>query len=572
MTPLAGCRGFSWTPDGSREPTLRDIDLRIEPGERVLLAGPSGSGKSTLLRALAGLLHVGAGGHADGEVVGRVTSAGGQTDDVGRRPPQEGAAGVGLLVQDPRDALVAATVGRNVAFGCENAALPRPAIWSAVRSALRAVCFPYGPAHSATAVSGGEAQRRALAGVIAARPDLLLLDEPTSMLDPASAAAVRDAVRDAIAGTQVALVVVEHRLRDWLPLLRRMIVLDESGRLVADGPIDTVLARHGESLTRAGVWVPGVPDPEPLDVPVDLVRPSGSAPFGSVAPAASAPTGPAASAPTPPASSVPTGPARQGGSGPAAPDSARPTGPAETDVPGAGCLRAWDLRLDLAAPLRFTGVRAPAASTRALDGVDATVTAGRLLALCGGSGAGKSSLIAALCGFVQPTGGQVRAGDWLADGLSTAPHRWRSSELAARIGWVPQDATANVVGSTVRDCLLATVGALTTDPAQAQREERRVERLADLLGLTPLLHRNPHQLSGGEARRLAVAAGMAHGPPVLCLDEPTVGQDRNTWAAVVGLILAARAGGAGAVVSTHDEVLAALADHRLDLQGGRVAP
>ncbi|NYE01626.1 energy-coupling factor transport system ATP-binding protein [Kineosphaera limosa] len=544
---LAQCRQFCWTPDGSREPTLRDIDLRIDAGERVLLAGPSGSGKSTLLRALAGVLHVGAGGEGSGEVLLR------------GRPAAEAGASIGLLLQDPRDARVAQSVGRDVAFGCENLGMPRGRIGAAVDAALRAVRFPYGPGHDSDAVSGGEAQRLALAGVVAPRPDLLLLDEPTSMLDEISAKAVRESVVEAIEGSQIALVVVEHRLRDWLPLVDRMIVLDAHGRVVADGPVEQTLQDHREPLVRAGVWVPGVPDPEPLAIPAGLLPPV-RRPRATL-------SGDMQS------SHTESGPRvfPAGGAG----------GPGSSG--GGPLLRARQLRLEARPALRFTGVRRPRPSAVALDGVDAAVRAGRLLAVRGGSGAGKSSLVAALCGLVPPTSGAVQAETELAADGERRPHRWRSRDLAARIGWVPQDAAANVVGATVRECLLATVHALgggaeradgrtqsVAEGGTAADPESRAEALAHLLGLTHLLHRHPHQLSGGEARRLAVASGLLHSPPVLCLDEPTVGQDRHTWAAVAGLVLAAREAGAGVVVSTHDDALAALADDHLLLRDGRV--
>ncbi|MDO5710820.1 MAG: ATP-binding cassette domain-containing protein [Micrococcales bacterium] len=507
---LALTRGLTWTPGGRRRPTLAGIDLAISPGERVLLVGPSGSGKSTLLRALAGVLQV----SGDGELAGEVLIEG--------RPATDGGTSVGLLLQDPRDARVAETVGRDAAFGCENDAMPRELIGDAVSAALLDVGFPYGPQHRTDTLSGGEAQRLALAGVIAARPRLLLLDEPTSMLDPIAAERVRRAVLGVL-DEQMALVVVEHRLDGWVDVLPRIVVLDGAGRVIADGDTGRVLAEHAAELAGQGIWVPGRPAPIPVQVPPALL--TSLFPTGGGAPAVRA---------------------------------------------RSGLVRAHDVRLRHRRPIRFTGARRPAdPPALALDGVDANVSAGRVLALRGASGAGKSSLVAVLTGLLAPTTGTVEADQGLAAGLIPAPHRWRSRDLAARIAWVPQDAAASIVGRTVGECLLATAHALG-GPGGDVAAQRRAGDLAEILGLQRLLKRNPYRLSGGESRRLAIAAGLLHGPPVMCLDEPTVGQDRGTWAAVAGIIQGARAAGAGVVVSTHDDLLTRLADDELRLHRGRV--
>ena len=226
---------------------VSELDVRIEPGERVLLLGASGAGKSTLLQALAGIL----GGDDDGEQRGELLIDG--------RPPAEARGRAGLVLQDPDSQVILARVGDDVAFGCENLGLPREEIWRRVEESLDAVGLDLPLEESTSILSGGQKQRLALAGVLAMHPGLLLLDEPTANLDPAGVTEVRSAVERVLARTGATLVVVEHRVPVWLPLIDRVIVLSPDGGLLADGTPAEVLATQGRSLAEAGVWVPGFP-------------------------------------------------------------------------------------------------------------------------------------------------------------------------------------------------------------------------------------------------------------------------------------------------------------------------
>ncbi|MFY1687242.1 ABC transporter ATP-binding protein [Plantactinospora sp. WMMB782] len=238
-------RGFGWRHAGRRAWAVRDLDLRIGHGERVLLLGASGAGKSTLLAALAGLL-----AEDSGEQAGTV--------EIDGLDPRKARERVGIVFQDPQTQLVMARAGDDVAFGLENRGVPAAEIWPRVTEALDRVGFPYGPDRSTAALSGGEQQRLALAGVLALRPGLLLLDEPTANLDPAGATLVRDAVRAAV-DDDTTLILVEHRVAESLPLVDRVVVLEPGGGIQADGPAEQVFAAHGEALAAAGVWVPGPP-------------------------------------------------------------------------------------------------------------------------------------------------------------------------------------------------------------------------------------------------------------------------------------------------------------------------
>lgn len=487
--------GLSWRPLGRRTPVFEDLGLEIPAGQRILLAGPSGSGKSTLLRALAGLLLT----SSSGDMSGRVLVDG---IDVRASAPR-----AGLLLQDPRAAVVAETVGRDVAFGLENLRVPRDSIWPRVQAALTTSRFPYDVGHPTGALSGGETQRLALAGSLVLDNPVLLLDEPTSMLDEVAADDVRCAVMREVERLQCTTVVVEHHLEPWVDFVDRVVVLSSAGRIVADGPPTEVLASAGPTLARQGVWVPGLPAPEPAVVDENLVAPWETGPLSLVT--------------------------------------------------------AADVRVELRAAVRTA--RTP--PTVALDNVDASLTAGRTLAVTGPSGAGKSTLVAALAGLVRPTSGTIRAHRALAARRKQEPWKWSAADLAARLAWVAQVPEHAIVTRTVLDEVLVSGQSCKRDHGWLQA---RAHGLLELLGMTHLLSASPYHLSGGEQRRLMVAAALAHGPYGLLLDEPTVGQDRLTWAAVVGAMTAARDAGSGVAVSTHDRrAVRASADDEIVLTEGR---
>jgi energy-coupling factor transport system ATP-binding protein len=241
-------RGWGWRHAGRRAWALRGVDLRIEPGERVMLLGASGSGKSTLLSALAGLLE---GGESEGEL---------RVDGL---EPRAARDRTGIVFQDPESQLVMARAGDEVAFGLENRCVPPTEIWPRVDQALALVGFAYGPERATDALSGGEQQRLALAAALALQPGLLLLDEPTANLDPDGATLVRDSLRRVLDGRPRTLVMVEHRVTEVLALVDRVVVLQAGGGVIADGPPAVVFARQGDELAASGVWVPDHPLPHP---------------------------------------------------------------------------------------------------------------------------------------------------------------------------------------------------------------------------------------------------------------------------------------------------------------------
>ncbi|MEN3341174.1 MAG: energy-coupling factor transport system ATP-binding protein [Actinomycetota bacterium] len=211
-------------------PALHAVSLRVEPGEVVLLLGPSGSGKSTLLRALAGLVPWFHGGRFEGrvEVDGR---------DTRRTRPADLAGTVATVFQDPEDQVVLGRVEAEVAFGLENVGAPPRVIARRVRAALAAVDAEQLVDRSVVELSGGELQRVCLASALALEPRLLLLDEPTSQLDPDGA----ETFLDHALGTGAAVVLSEQRPASVLHRADRVVFL-EAGRVLLDAPRDDAVA------------------------------------------------------------------------------------------------------------------------------------------------------------------------------------------------------------------------------------------------------------------------------------------------------------------------------------------
>lgn len=465
MIPAAlEAQGWAWRYSSRLKWAAEDITFRIEPGQRVLLLGASGAGKSTVLHAFAGVL----GGDDDGETRGSLTVDGAAVDESRGR--------VGLVLQDPDTQAVLSRVGDDVAFGPENLGVPAAEIAPRVAQALADVGLDVPLERATTALSGGQKQRLALAGVLAMRPGAILLDEPTANLDPDGALDVRDAVARALDATGATLVVVEHRIDVWLPVVDRVIVLG-SGGVIADGTPDAVLSARGPELAAAGVWVPGIPPAFP---------------------------------------------------------------PAPVAAVGSPLVTARDL---IVARVSGRPVAGP---------LDVDVCAGEALGIVGRNGAGKSTLALTLAGLLRAERGTVRASPDLSGRLASDPARWRSRDLLTRIGTVFQEPEHQLLARTVRDELAVGLRALGVPDAA---RDARIDEMLVRLRLDSLAQANPYTLSGGEQRRLTVAATLITEPQVVVLDEPTFGQDAVTWAELVAIIAGIRDDGRAVVAVTHDDAV-----------------
>jgi energy-coupling factor transporter ATP-binding protein EcfA2 len=247
-SPLIQIKNLSFQYVDSPNNTLDSIDLEIMSGEIVLVAGHSGSGKSTLLRAINGLIPHQHGGRYEGEVVveGSVVSTSSMS---------QLATKVGYIFQNPENQIFMFSVERDVAFGLENLGLPREEIRSRVDWALELLKIKHLALRSPHELSDGQKQRVAIAGVIAMRPKILILDEPTSLLDPFTAKTLVEVVLELRAMLGMTILIVEHRLDLVAKISDRLVVLDK-GRIAFSGKPREVLSKTDVSLY--GVTEPSV--------------------------------------------------------------------------------------------------------------------------------------------------------------------------------------------------------------------------------------------------------------------------------------------------------------------------
>lgn len=477
---------------------LSSVETDLQAGERLLVLGGSGSGKSTLLAALAGVIPHSVAAELDGEV----TVCGRSTADT---TVAELSRHVGVVAQDPAAGVCLPFVEQELAVALENRAVDPSRISGLVQDALDAVGAGHLRCRRSHELSGGEAQRVAMAAALVTGPDVLLLDEPTSMLDAPGARDFRHVLTGALAGERPTVVLVEHRL-DQLAgaggLPKRTLVLDDHGRVAAQGPTPAVLHEQAGALHAAGCWLP---------LEVELLALTGAR--GGLA-----------------------APGNRAFLGRLRPAQLRPAPTAEVLLSAEDLCVGHGLWAVARRERRRTTETAPL-----LSGVHLTVRAGEVVALLGPNGSGKSTLLNVLAGLVPPLGGTV---------------------LGPRPALVFQNPEQQFLAHTVR---------AEVAHAVAPEAESRVDAALRDHGLSHLSDQNPFRLSGGEQRRLSLAAMLVHEPAVLLLDEPTSSLDRRHTARTAETLRRVAGAGTGVVVATHDVRFAAsVADRVVVLAGGGV--
>ncbi len=507
--------GLTYSYPQASKPALQDINLTIEEGEFILFTGPSGCGKTTLCRALNGLIPR----FYQGEMSGSVRVMGLDTRE---HPTWELARHVGLIFQNPENQIFALTVEKDIAFGLENLGVSREEMYREVDWAARVTGIQNLRLRATHELSGGQKQRLTIASVLAMRPSIIVLDEPTSFLDPVGAERIFQVLDRLNKELGITIIIIEHRIDIAAKYVDRIVVFDR-GRLVSDGSPREVLGR--EETRLLGVGIPRVlmlskmlgPElfPSPPLSPEEF--------YQAILPR------------LPKATTATTKPS-----------------PAHQFV-GEHYHKAI---------IQVEGVSYTyPAGVEALKDVDLEIHQGDYVAIMGENGAGKTTLIKHFNGLLRPQRGRV-----LLDGRDIS--ETSVAQLSRRVGLVFQNPDDQLFEETVEREVAFALRNFGMDEGMV---EKRVDWALNLLDLAQYKHKSPFTLSGGERKRVALASVLAWDPEVLVLDEPTIGQDYGQKERLKHFLMQLRTQGKTIVVVTHDVEFVAESQPRIVLMaGGRV--
>ena len=448
---------FSY-PATSRD-SLCNVSLSIEKGEYIVLCGQSGSGKTTLLRHLKSVLT------PFGTRSGTVLFNGTPMEQV---PQQDQAAKIGFVMQNPDDQIVTDKVWHELAFGLESLGCDQKTMRLRVAEMASYFGIQSWFHRDVTNLSGGQKQLLNLASIMAMQPEVLILDEPTSQLDPIAASDFLNTVRKINLELGTTIIITEHRLEDIYHAADRVVVM-ERGRIIANDTPRKVGAQLYQSQSEMFAALP---------TPVRVfygAKAQGDCPLT----------------------------VREGRNWLTAALEGRMLTATEPEPEPSP-----EGKQDAALKVREAWFRCEKDSPDILQGVSFTVPAGTLYAIVGGNGAGKSTTLKAVCGICKTYRGTIEI-------FGKNLKKYKSGELFRNcLAMLPQDPKSLFVKKTVREEL-----------AEMCREEPEIAAIAATCEIEPLLDSHPHDLSGGEQQRVALAKVLLTKPRLLLLDEPTKGID-----------------------------------------------
>ncbi|WP_104028165.1 ABC transporter ATP-binding protein [Vibrio jasicida] len=468
---------FSFRYESLDKPTLKNINLRIEKGEKIVIIGPSGSGKSTLGQCLNGLIP-----HAiKGETSGQLTING---QDTAPFDMHQFTEKVGTVLQDTDSQFVGLSIGEDIAFALENQLMSNIDMYPLVKATAKMVDLEQMLDRSPHDLSGGQKQRVSLAGILVDDVDILLFDEPLAALDPKTGKKTIEIIDDLHRETGKTIIIIEHRLEDVLHRSVDRIILMESGEIIADTTPDEILA--SPLLEEYGIR-------EPLYL--SALKEAGCAIEGDAKP-----------------SSLSTLPLAQYQSTVSAWFEASQV--AEVATPTDTLLEVRDLTYS------YDGEK------NALEGVSFDVKRGEFLSVLGKNGSGKSTITKLVMGVIEPDNGSMILNGQDLNELSIF-------ERSQKVGVVMQNPNHMISHHMIFD---EVAFGLRNRGVEEKQVEAKVLEVLELCGLSKYRHWPIEALSYGQKKRVTIASILALEPELLILDEPTAGQDYRNYTSMLSFI------------------------------------
>lgn len=531
---------LSYTYPNASEPSLRNINLSVEKGKFVALLGSTGAGKTTLSLCLNGLIPQ----LLEGKLSGRVRIAG---KDVGKTAVQSLAKVLGLVLQDPETQIIGRSVEEDTAFGPRNFLVPAKEIEQRIDQALATVRLTGYNQRLTEELSGGEKQRLAIAGVLAMEPEILVLDEPTSELDPLGRSEIYDTLTALRRKKNLTILLVDHSTEELIDKVDEVVVLNH-GELVWKGfPSD--LFRNLPLLRQWGIkplpvselgwefyekgWI------SMAEIPLDV----------------------------PAAEGMLRGLILRYGNGPGHPlDGVKYLGKSHNQVQQHGEDLGSKYEHNHSEKVLAVEIKDLTyqynSGPPALRRITLTINSGEFLALIGQNGAGKTTLAKHFNGLLHPTSGEV-----IIEGMNTL--RVDTSELAKTVGYVFQNPDHQIFSATVEKELEF---GLKNAGYRGSEIKKRVTEVLEYTGLEPYRNVHPFSLGKGERQMIAVASILVLKPKLLIIDEPTTGSD---WAGVktmMALIEKLHSAGTTIIMISHDmDLVAQYAKRVIVMKDGEIS-
>ena len=503
-------KNFSFKYNNVVDKTLKNIDLTINKGEKVLIVGPSGSGKSTLSHCINGLIPFSYNGEIEGElIIDNIKPYEESLSDVSKK--------VGTILQDQDSQFIGLSVGEDVAFNFENNAMPLNEMKVKVIDALELVNMVDFINHSPYELSGGQKQRVSLAGVLGSDAEVLLFDEPLANLDPASGKEIMQLINDIHEKTNKTIIIVEHRIEDVLEQPFDKVIVVNKGEVQGFGTPDEIL--KSDLLKNNGLREPLYLEAMKL-AGCDISQSENLKDLSNI------------------------------------------------DERNKEVLKNWfnnetSNKDSIIKEEKILEVKNLAFSH---DGIKNTINdvsfhlnKGEILAVLGNNGAGKSTLCRLITGILKPQKGSIFLNNQCIDS-------WSIKQKGSAIGYVMQNPNQMISQHMIKDEI-----ALGLKCRNYSKEEidKKVEEVLKICGLYPYRNWPVSALSYGQKKRVTIASILAINPEVIILDEPTAGQDYKHYTEFMEFIKELSAQGISIILITHDMQLTLEYCHRaVVLSGG----